>query len=633
MSLAPTRTRTIDCIQLTLDRFVPRMTAAPISQDALAGKLKHLPEQPGVYLFKNARGDILYVGKAAVLAHRVRSYFQKGRNHDTKTSLMLSQAADVETIVTRNELEALILESNLIKKHRPRFNVVLRDDKQYPYLRLPIKDRFPRLSIVRRVHKDGALYYGPYTPAGALRETLKVIRKVFPLATCEMEIDGTAERACLEFEIKRCMAPCIGNQTSEEYHRIVQQVRQFLEGRDTELLDGLREEMQAAADRLDYEEAARLRDRIFKIEQTLEKQRIAQTTATDQDVFGLARHGAAADLQILFVRGGLLIGRKDFFWPEVSDAPDEELVRSAIEQFYNKDGLPPKELLVPTVLSDTGLIEQWLSEKKGVGVRIVSPERGLKHQLVLLAEENASAALADHLRNEETDRQAVEELKRLLHLEKAPRRIEGFDISTTMGDQSVASFVVWEEGQAKKSDYRKFRIKTVAGANDFASMKEVVARRYRATENLPLPDLVLIDGGLGQLAAALEGLKEAGHPDLPIVGLAKARGEKEERVFLPGRKNPIVLRPSSPATHLLQRIRDEAHRFAITYHRKLRGKALVSSQLDRIIGLGEIRRNTLLRRFSSLDKIAAASDEELRAAGLSARTVAELRKALTTRPA
>lgn len=605
------------------------MIATSVSQDALAGKLKHLPEQPGVYLFKNAKGDILYVGKAAVLAHRVRSYFQKGWDHNPKTSVMLSQAADVETIVTRNELEALILESNLIKKHRPRFNVVLRDDKQYPYLRLPIKERFPRFSIVRKVQKDGALYYGPYTPAGALRETLKVIRKVFPLATCEIEIDGTAERACIEFEIKRCLAPCIGNQTSEEYHRIVRQVRQFLEGRDTELLDGLRDEMRAASDRQDYEEAARLRDRIFKIEQTLERQRIAQTTATDQDVFGLARQGTAVDLQVLFVRGGLLIGRKDFFWSEASGTPDDELIRSAIEQFYNKDGLPPKELLVPVALTDAGLIEQWLSEKKGAAVRVVAPERGVKHQLVLLAEENASAALADHLRNEETDRQAVEELKRLLHLEKAPRRIEGFDISNTMGNQSVASFVVWEEGQAKKSDYRKFRIKTVTGANDFASMKEVVARRYGQTQNLPLPDLILIDGGLGQLAAAMEGLKEAGQPDLPIIGLAKARGEKEERMFLPGRKNPIILRPASPATLLLQRIRDEAHRFAIAYHRKLRGKALVSSKLDRIIGVGEIRRNTLLRTFGSLDRIAAASDEELRAAGLSARTVAELRKALS----
>ncbi|MEC4669026.1 MAG: excinuclease ABC subunit UvrC, partial [Nitrospirota bacterium] len=349
----------------------------------------------------------------------------------------------------------------------------------------------------------------------------------------------------------------------------------------------------------------------------------------DQDVIGLARQGTAVDLQMLFVRGGLLIGRKDFFWSDVGDASDEELVRSAIEQFYNKDGLPPKELLVPSPLSEAALIEAWLSEKKGEAVRVVAPERGTKHQLLLLAEENAGAMVADHLRSKETDHRATEELKRLLRLDRAPRRIEGFDISNTMGDQSVASLVVWEDGQAKKSDYRRFRIKTVTGANDFASMQEVVVRRYGEAENLPLPDLVLIDGGLGQLAAAMEGLRQVGRAGLPIIGLAKARGEKEERIFVPGRKNPILLAPSSPATHLLQRIRDEAHRFAITYHRKLRGKALVSSRLDAIIGVGEIRRQRLLKQFGSLETIAQATDDQLREiGGVDARTAAEIRKAL-----
>ncbi|TAJ09828.1 MAG: excinuclease ABC subunit UvrC [Nitrospirae bacterium] len=595
----------------------------------LQSKLDHLPAQPGCYLMKNGRGEILYIGKALVLADRVRSYFAKAGDQTPKTSVLVSQVTDLETIVTRSELEALILESNLVKRHKPRFNVVLRDDKQYPYLRLPIKEAFPRLSIVRRVQKDGALYYGPYVPTNALRETLKVIRKVFPLATCEIEIDGTAERACIEFEIKRCMAPCTGNQSREDYHRIVKQVRQFLEGRDTELLNGLRADMQQAADREQFEEAARLRDRIVKIERTLEKQRVTQTASTDQDVIGLARQGAAVDLQMLFVRGGLLIGRKDFFWPAVAEASDEELVRAAIEQFYNKDGLPPKELLVPTALGETALLEAWLSEKKGESVRILAPERGGKHQLLLLAEENAAAAVADHLRDEEIDRLAAAELKRLFRLEKAPRRIEGFDISNTMGDQSVASLVVWEDGQAKKADYRKFRIQTVQGANDFASMQEAVVRRYGETEALPLPDLILIDGGLGQLVAAVEGLRQVGRTGIPIIGLAKARGEKQERVFLPGRKNPIVLQASSPATHLLQRIRDEAHRFAITYHRKLRGKALLASRLDQISGVGETRRSRLLRTFGSLEQIARASDEALRdAAGVDAKTAAAIRKAL-----
>ena len=596
--------------------------------DTLQSKLDHLPDQPGCYLFRNAKKEILYVGKAAVLADRVRSYFQKGSEQTPKTSLLVSEIADLETIVTRSELEALILESNLIKRHRPRFNIVLRDDKQYPYLRLPIKEAFPRLSIVRRVQKDGALYYGPYTPAGALRETLKVIRKAFPLATCEIEIDGKADRACLEFEIKRCMAPCTGNQSRDDYHVIVKQVRQFLEGRDRELLDGLRQTMEAAAEREEFEEAARIRDRLFSIERTLEKQRITQVSTTDQDVVGLARQGTAADLQLLFVRGGLLIGRKDFFWPQSDDSSDEELVRSAIEQFYNKEGQPPKELLVPTDLSDAPLIEQWLSDTRGDAVRLLAPERGTKHQLVLLAEENAAAAIANHLRNEALDRQATAELKRLLRLDIAPRRIEGFDISNIMGNQSVASLVVWEDGHAKKADYRKFRIQTVEGANDFASMQEAVTRRYGTTEDLAKPDLILIDGGLGQLSAAIEGLKQVGQEQIPIIGLAKARGEKDERIFLPGRKNPILLRPTSPATHLVQRIRDEAHRFAVTYHRNLRGKALLSSELDQIAGIGKIRRRRLLKQFGSLQQVAAATDDQLKTAGLDPATIAALRTAL-----
>ncbi len=596
--------------------------------DALQSKLDHLPEQPGVYQFRNAKGEILYIGKAAVLANRVRSYFQRGADQSPKTALLVSQIVDLETIVTRSELEALILESNLIKRHRPRFNVVLRDDKQYPYLRLPIKEAFPRFSIVRRVQKDGALYYGPYTPAGALRETLKIIKRAFPLATCKIDIDGKADRACIEFEIKRCMAPCTGNQTSEDYHQIVTQVRHFLEGRDHELLDDLRAHMEAAADREAFEEAARLRDRLQSLQRTLEQQRITQTASVDQDVIGLARQGTAVDVQLLFVRGGLLIGRKDFYWPQGAETPDEDVVLSTIEQFYNKEGQPAKELLIPCPLPDAPLLETWLTDKRGDNVRVLAPERGVKHQLVKLAEENALAALTDHLRDEETDRLATAELKRLLKLEHLPTRIEGFDISNILGNQSVGSMVVWDSGDMKKTDYRKFRIKTVQGANDFASIQEIVMRRYGEATDLPLPGLVLIDGGLGQLAAAMDGLRKVGRSQLPIIGLAKARGEKDERIFLPGRKNPILLHPTSPATHLVQRIRDEAHRFAIKYHRTLRSKAFTSSSLDQLIGVGEITRKKLLRTFGSLAGIAAASDADLRSAGASVRTVTALRKAV-----
>ena len=550
----------------------------------LSGTLSNLPKQPGVYLFKDRRGEIIYIGKAAILSDRVRSYFQQGNELTPKTRVLVSQVVDLETLVTHSELEALILESNLIKRHRPRFNVVLRDDKQYPYLRLPIHDDFPRLSIVRRVKQDKALYFGPYVPTGAMRDTLKVIRKVFPLATCKIEIDGTAERACLEFEIKRCMAPCTGNQSKEAYHQIVKQVRWFLEGRDTELLESLLSSMQRAADREEFEEAARLRDRIENIKRMLEKQRVSQIGALDQDILGLARAGGAVDVQMLFVRGGLLIGRRDFFWSDAHDVTDEELVRSTLEQFYVKSVVPPKEVLLPVGFDDQSLVQRWLSEKKAETVRVLVPERGAKYHLLQLAQENAQVALKDHLRLQTESNQAVEDLQVLLEVPQIPSRIECFDISNTMGTHSVASMVVWENGRMKKSDYRRFRIKTVEGANDFASMHEVVKRRYggslatKAGKALPVPDLVLIDGGAGQLGAAMEAMAEVNLSHVAICGLAKARGEKEERIFLPGKKTPIILPIKSPATRLVQTIRDEAHRFAITFHRKLRGEAMIPIQ-------------------------------------------------------
>ena len=543
--------------------------------------LDHLPKQPGVYLMKGKKGEILYIGKARLLTDRIRSYFQKGGDQSPKTRVLVGLISDIETIVTKSELEALLLESNLIKRHRPRFNVVLRDDKCYPYLRLPIKDNFPRLSIVRRVKQDGALYFGPYVPTGALRETLKIIKKVFPLATCKIDIDGTAERACIEFEIKRCMAPCTGNQSQEDYHRIVKQVQCFLEGRDKELLEGMRAEMEIAADKEEFEKAARVRDRITKVTKTLEKQRIAQISSVDQDVMGLARMGPAADLQLLFVRGGQLIGRKDFYWSDTKEASEQELIRSVIEQFYNKEILPPKEVLIPTILSERELVQQWLADKRGDAVRILTPERGAKHHLLRLAQENAAAAIAEHIRKGAVEEKEAKELQKILRLPNELGRIEGFDISNTMGTNSAASVVVWEDGKMKKSDYRRFKVKTVKGANDFASMYEIVKRRYGGSLNanskkgLPLPDLILIDGGIGQLRAATEALMELGLKHVPIIGLAKAKGEKEERIYSLGRRDPMVLNPSSLASHLVQRIRDEAHRFAITYHRKLRGQALV----------------------------------------------------------
>ncbi|MDH4361776.1 MAG: excinuclease ABC subunit UvrC, partial [Nitrospirota bacterium] len=406
----------------------------------------------------------------------------------------------------------------------------------------------------------------------------------FPLATCKIEIDGTAERACLEFEIKRCMAPCTGNQTKEAYHQIVKQVRWFLEGRDTELLESLRSSMERAAEREEFEEAARLRDQMANIERMLEKQRVSQIGAQDQDILGLARAGGAVDMQILFVRGGLLIGRRDFFWSDAHDVTDEELVRSTLEQFYAKSVVPPKEVLLPAGFEDQTLVQRWLSERKEETVRVLVPERGAKYQLLQLAQENAAVALKEHLRVQTESNEAVEELQALLKLPQIPSRIECFDISNTMGTYSVASMVVWEGGRMKKSDYRRFRIKTVEGANDFASMHEVVKRRYGgslATKHgkaLPTPDLVLIDGGAGQLGMAMDAMAEVGLSPVSVCGLAKAKGEKDERIFLPGQKTPLILPVKSPATRLVQTIRDEAHRFAITFHRKLRGEAMIPIQ-------------------------------------------------------
>ncbi|MCA9470649.1 MAG: excinuclease ABC subunit UvrC [Nitrospirales bacterium] len=572
--------------------------APPVDLDQ---KLRILPSQPGVYLFKNAKDEILYIGKAAVLSDRVRSYFQTRADFSPKISVLSSLIRDIETIVTQSELEALLLESNLIKRHRPRFNVVLRDDKQYPYLRLPIKEDFPRLSIVRRVKRDHALYFGPYVPTGAMRETIKIIRKVFPLATCAIDIDGTADRACLEFEIKRCMAPCTGNQSKEEYHRIVKHVCLFLEGRDRELVDSLRSDMYAAADREEFETAARLRDRIARVEKTLEKQRITQVGAIDQDVFGIARSGSAIDLQLLFVRGGLLIGRKDFFWNDGQDATDAELIRSTIEQFYNKDMLPPKELLVPTRFADQDLVKTWLSEKKGQPVRILVPARGAKHDLITLARENATVALDHHLHKQNKEQIARRELQGLLHLPQEPMRIEGFDISNTMGTNSVASMVVWEDGKMNKSDYRRFKIQTVEGANDFASIEEVITRRYGGTlaeksdKALPLPDVILIDGGQGQLNAAVRALQKLQLSRTPVFGLAKAKGQKEERIYRPGDSSPIVLPRDSQISRLVQTIRDEAHRFAIRYHRRLRSQSIIPLQSTR-------RRNVSRQRTGTTEQ-------------------------------
>lgn len=591
-------------------------------------KLGNLPDAPGVYLMKDAKGRVLYVGKAVSLVNRVRSYFQKGAKGE-KTELMMRSVADLETIVTHTELEALALESNLIKKHRPRYNVLLRDDKNYPYLRFDVKSEYPRLEVVRRLKKDGALYYGPYVPAGGMWETLALIRRTFPLATCRTDLTGKPSRPCVQFQIGRCMAPCSGEADITRYQDIAAQVRLFLEGKNRDLIDMLRERMKQASEHTEYERAAELRDRIAKIEGALEKQKIISPGFENQDVIGMAFEAGRADIQVLFVRNGMLLGRKDFFLDDVRGVTQEEALVEFLHQFYAREMIIPQEVLLPLDVPDRGIFEAWLSERRGAKVEALAPQRGRKRELVQMATDNAAQSLREHMLSQKSRDRILENLREELALNNLPRRIEAFDISTIQGAESVGSMVVFENNVPVKRDYKKFRIKGVSGQDDFAMTAEVVRRRYSNVGMGEPPDLIIIDGGKGQLNAALGVLAELGIAGPDVIGLAKARSgetgaDREfERVFLPGGSEPVILPPASAAVHLVARARDEAHRFAVTYHRKLREKRAKASELDDIPGIGAARRKALLLRFGSLDKIRTATFEELAAVNGMNRGAAE----------
>jgi excinuclease ABC subunit C len=595
-------------------------TMSTVTRQDVADSDRRLPKSPGVYLMKDRRGAVLYVGKAKVLADRVRSYFHAGADHTPKTARMVAQVAAVDYIVTGSELEALILENNLIKKHRPRFNVILQDDKNYPFIRLPLKEAYPRLEIVRRVNADGARYFGPYVPTHALRETLRLLRRLFPLPNCNIVIDGTAPRPCIEYEIKRCLAPCTGQQSQADYHAMIDQVRLFLQGRDTELRATLRAAMERAAADLDFETAARLRDQVANIEAVLEKQRITSTRLEDQDVWAAVRDaaGGGAALQLLFIRAGMVVGRKEFFAGDAGEMTEAELLASAIEHYYGHDTVIPPEIVIPVKLKEEALLARWLGERRGGAVVFRVPQRGHAVDLIRLAEENAQAALAARAAAAQKGATASGRLQQLLGLRRPPRCIEAFDISNLAADQAVGSCVVWDDDRFRTEAFRHFRIKQTEGPDDFGMMAEVVQRRYTLAKDgmapaALLPDLIVIDGGKGQLSAARDVLQQLGLGELDVIGLAKARGEKFERVFLPDETEPVDLPPADPATHLLQRIRDEAHRFAITYHRKLRGRALVASALDEIPGLGDARRTKLLRHFGSLERLRRATRDQIEA--------------------
>ena len=578
----------------------------------LTPKLAQLPDRPGVYLYKDAKGQIIYVGKAASLRGRVRSYFQDSRPRDAKTDALVGQIHDLEFIVTGNELEALILESNLVKRHRPRYNIILRDDKHYPFLKLTTNEEYPRLVVARRVQQDGAAYFGPFYPATAMRETLRLVRQLFPLRTCRITIDGKKARPCLQYYIHRCNAPCTALETREGYAQTVRDVERFLEGKNDGLAQELTAQMEAAAAEEKFEIAARLRDRVQALNTVRERQKIISTEDSDQDIVGLVRQGPDACVQLFFVRRGRLLGRESFFFDRLGSASEGDVLSAFLRQFYAREVVPAPEILLSAEVPEAALIQEWLSARRGGRVELAAPQRGRKRDLVVMAEENAVLALQSHLLARGNRTQAVlDELQRTLGLPEPPHRIEAFDISTFQGGETVASLVVWQDGEMKKDDYKRYRIRTVTGTDDFAAMHEAVSRRYgRALEtDDALPDLVLLDGGRGQLGAGLKALEALGLDYLPMVSLAK----RAEEVYTPDRLEPLVLDLTSPALQALQKIRDEAHRFAITYHKKLRTRRTISSVLDQIPGVGPALRTSLLKTLGSAKAVREASVGQLAA--------------------
>jgi excinuclease ABC subunit C len=589
----------------------------------LEQKLKEIPTAPGVYLHKDAAGKILYIGKAKNLRSRVRQYFQSGPlaifGYDIKTRELVRQIRDVEFIVTDNEVEALILEATLVKQHQPRFNYKLKDDKSYPHLKLTVNEPFPKVVITRRIQRDGALYFGPFLPASLARKTIDVINRTFQLRTCDIEIDGKAPRPCLEYHIKRCLGPCVkGLCTPAEYEEAVRDVRLLLEGKNTELADTLEGRMALASEETRYELAAKYRDLRKTVIKLSEQQKMASSPERDVDIFGYYREGQRLALQLFTLREGQIVGRREFFWEDVpaDDFNPAPFLSEVLAQYYSSNYVP-KEIYVPVDFDDRELLEKALGDRKGRRVHINSPQRGEKRDLIDLVEKNAKLAFEQRFRVLKPDMKLVlEELQETLELPRFPARIESFDISNIQGAENVAGMVVCENGKMSRSQYRKFRIRTVEGSNDVASMREAVFRRYRRVldEGKPLPDLVMIDGGKGQLGAAADAMRELDLEAVPMIGVVKPPLRHNEVAYLlvKGREGePLFLDPHSLLLRLLQMIRDETHRYAVTYHRKRRELRDFTSELTEIPGVGDKRKTRLLRNLGSIQRISLASVSEL----------------------
>jgi len=606
------------------------------NSDRLAERLAQLPAAPGVYLMRDARGKVIYVGKAAVLRNRVRSYFHAPSGLSEKTRRLVAEIADLEVIQTATEAEAFLLEDALIKKYQPRFNIRLRDDKRYPYLKITAEP-FPRVMIVRRRARDGARYFGPYTNAKAMRATLKLAQKLFPIRTCNLALPfKNPRRPCLNYHIGRCLAPCAGLVSQEEYGRAVDGAAMLFEGRISGLVQSLRARMRDAADREQFELAARLRDQIFALNRALERQSVALPDTVDRDVIGIAIDGESACAQVFFVRGGRLSGRETFHLRAPGTPSEAEVLSAFLSQYYAAAAVVPKEVLLPVAPDDAAEIADWLSSLRGNKVRLKVPQRGEKRRLVELACDNARYSLkregaAAALVGEEAS-DALAELAEVLSLSAFPQRIEAFDISNTQGGEATGSMVVFEDGRPRRDAYRRFKVHLAGKPDDYAMMREVLLRRFRrglAELHDPtvshgkfsqFPDLLLIDGGKGQLAVALSVLEELELDGIEAIGLAK----RHEEIYRPGESAPLRLPPESKALLLLRHIRDEAHRFAITYHRKLRGKRSLASVLDEIPGIGPKRRKALIKAFGSLEKLKRASVDEIAALPEIPRSLAEL---------
>ena len=598
---------------------------------SLEDKLKNLPEKPGVYIMRDQYNEIIYIGKAINLKNRVRQYFQNSKNQYPKVAAMVERITDLEYIITDSELEALILECNLIKKHRPKYNVMLKDDKQYPYIKITVKEDYPRLLIVREIKKDGAKYFGPYTDVTAVNRTIDLLKGLFPIRYCNKNISRAIgkERPCLNYHIKKCIGPCQGNVSKEQYRELIDSIIMMLEGKQEQVLKQLEEKMHQAAENLDFEKAAEIRDNMNSLIKIAEKQKVISSALIDQDIIAFALNESESCIQVFFVRGGKLIGREHFLIEDTKLSDSKEILSSFIKQYYGSDALIPREIILQEEIDEINIIERWLSDKKGGRVKLVVPQRGEKQKLIEMVGRNAEDTLRLLIEKQKNDTEktmgACRELKDILELNAVPERIEAFDISNIQGVLNVGSMIVFEQGKPNNRNYRRFKIKSVEGANDYESMREIIERRFahglKEREELEaeekdfelgrfslFPDVIMLDGGVGQVNAVLPVLREL-NINIPVCGMVKDDKHRTRGLIYNGRE--IELPKGSKVFRLISAIQEEAHRFAISYHKSLRSKTSVKSALDDIPGIGPARRKALLKSFGSLKNIKKASLEEL----------------------